>query len=207
MNLYVETNFVLELALQQEQHEACEGIIRLCEARSATLVLPAFCIAESYETLIRRANRRTQIANDLAGELRQLSRSKPYKEEIDTFRSVTGLLARSSQEEDARLIAVLERILRVVEIIPLEAGIVLNAVQYRVTYKLEPQDSIVYASVIQHLATTSQHESCFLNRNNRDFDDPDIEESLARHNCKMLFSFINGYNYIRHKVDSAPKEQ
>ena len=66
MNIYVETNFVLELAFVQEQHESCEQIVSLCEAGSATIVLPAFCIAESYETLLRRANLRAQIANDLA---------------------------------------------------------------------------------------------------------------------------------------------
>jgi predicted nucleic acid-binding protein len=203
MNIYVETNFVLELASMQEQHESCEKIIGLCEAGSATLVLPAFCIAESYETLIRRVNRRTQIANALAGELRQLSRSKPYKDEIDAFQSITGLLARSSQEEDQRLIAVLERVLKIADIIPLEAGIVLNATQYRVTYKFEPQDSIVYSSVLHHLASAGGIESCFINRNRRDFDDPDIEESLANQGCKMLFSFTNGCNYIQHCINTA----
>lgn len=130
MNIYVETNFVIELASLQEQHENCEKIIALCEAGNAILVLPAFCIAESYEPLIRRAKRQTQIASDLAGELRQLSRSKPYKDEVDAFQSITGLLARSSQEEDQRLIAVLDRVLKTANIIPLEAGIVLNATLY-----------------------------------------------------------------------------
>jgi predicted nucleic acid-binding protein len=68
MNVYVETNFILELAFMQEQYESCNRILSLCEAGSTNLVLPAFCIAESYETLIRRANRRSQIANDLAGD-------------------------------------------------------------------------------------------------------------------------------------------
>src|SRR5260221_1422501 len=111
MIVYVETNFVLELALVQEQYESCTRIIAWCEAGSAKLVLLAFCIAESYETLIRRANRRTQTANDLAGELRQLSRSEPYKGEIDAFQSITGLLARSTQEEGQRLTRTLEQIL------------------------------------------------------------------------------------------------
>jgi len=162
MNIYVETNFVIELASLQEQHESCEKIIEICEAGHATLVLPAFCIAESYEALIRRANTRTQIANDLAKELRELSRSKPYKDEIDAFQSITGLLARSSQEEDQRLIATLERILKIADIIPLEAGIVLSATQYRVTYKFKPKDSIVYSSVLHHLASIDGVESCFI---------------------------------------------
>lgn len=202
MNVYVETNFVLELAFQQEQHESCEQLIKLCEAGRATLVLPAFCIADSYETLIRRATRRTQIANDLAGELRQLSRSKPYKDEIDAFQRITDLLVRSSQEEDQRLISVLERVLNVADIIPLETRIVLNATQHRFTYKLEPQDSIVYSSVLYHLASIPKVESCFINRNSRDFDDPDIEESLAQNGCKMLFSFLNGAHYIQHRLNS-----
>lgn len=203
MKIYVETNFVLELASLQEQHESCEQIINLCEAGSATLVLPAFCIAESYETLIRRSNRRTKIANDLAGELGQLSRSKPYKEEIEAFQQITGLLVRSLQDEDQRLEAVLARILKIAEIIPLAADIVLSATQYRAKYKFEPQDAIVYSSVLDHLATAREPESCFINRNTRDFDDPDIEESLANQGCKMLFSFLNGYNYIQHRINLA----
>jgi predicted nucleic acid-binding protein len=204
MIIYVETNFVLELALVQEQHESCEKIITLCEAGSSKLVLPAFCIAESYETLVRRANRRTQIANDLAGELRQLSRSEPYRSEIEAFQNITGLLARSSQEEGQRLISTLERILKIADIIPLEAEIVRTAAQHRVIYKLEPQDSIVYASVLRHLASAMDVERCFINRNRRDFDDPDIEESLANNNCKMLFSFDKGYAYIQHRISASP---
>ncbi|NJO83104.1 MAG: hypothetical protein HC828_09975 [Blastochloris sp.] len=135
--------------------------------------------------------------------MRQLSRSKPYKGEIDAFQSITGLLARSSQEEDRRLIDVLERGLKIADIIPLEAELVLNATQYRATYKLEPQDSIVYSSVLYHLALANGVESCFINRNRRDFDDPDIEESLANQGCKMLFSFVNGYDYIQHRIKTA----
>jgi len=203
MNIYVETNFVLELAFVQEQHESCEKIIELCEKGSATCVLPAFCIAESYEQRIRRANKRTKIANELAQELGQLSRSKPYKDEIDVFQNVIGLFARASQEEDHRLLAVLERVLRIADIVPLEAGVVLEATQYRARYKLGPQDSIVYSSVLHHLASAGGRESCFINKDRGDFDDPDIEESLANRGCKMLFRFDNGYSYIQYLVDSA----
>jgi predicted nucleic acid-binding protein len=203
MNIYVETNFVLELAFVQEQHESCEQIIGWCEAGSTTLVLPAFCIAESYETLIRRATRRTQIANDLLKELRQLSRSRPYKDDIEAFQSITGLLARSLQEEDQRLIAVLERVLKIADIIPLESQIFLNATQHRVMYKLEPQDSIVYSSVLHHLVSEGEAESCFINKDRKDFYDPDIDESLTDKGCKMLFSFIDGSNYVQHCINTA----
>lgn len=79
MNVYVESNFVLELALLQEQQDSCEKIIALCEADKAHLVIPAYSLIEPYETIIRYAKNRIKISNDLAMEVKQLSRSRPYK--------------------------------------------------------------------------------------------------------------------------------
>jgi predicted nucleic acid-binding protein len=198
MNIYVETNFILELAFLQNEHESCDRILTLCEDRRAVLVLPAFCLAESYETLIRRAKSRKETANDLERELRQLGRSRPYKDDIDALQSVVGLLVRSAEEEDRRLISALERISRIAEIVPFEAGIVLSVGACRDKFKLTSQDSIVYLSVLQHLAAAGGADACFINRNRKDFDDPYIEESLASHGCKMLFSFVKGCQYLEH---------
>jgi len=111
MNVYVESNFVLELALFQEQYEDCENILSICEAGKATLVLPAFCIVEPYETLVRRAKHRSNLSRDLAAELGQLIRSEPYREEVDTLQDVTNILIRSSEEDKQSLNQTLDRIL------------------------------------------------------------------------------------------------
>jgi predicted nucleic acid-binding protein len=195
MNVYVETNFILELAFVQDEREKCERILELCESGRAALVLPAFCLAESYEMLGRRAKRRRQIENDLKEELRQLERSEPYKDEIDALRGVTGLLVRSAAEDDRRLTAVLERTSRIAAIIPLEADIISNIRVCRETYRLEPQDLIVYLSVQRHLASAGGEESCFIVRD-KHFADPDIIETLAKRGCKMLFSFAEGCLYM-----------
>jgi hypothetical protein len=42
MTVYAESNFVLEYALEQEQCESCEEIVRIAEARLIEFVLPAF---------------------------------------------------------------------------------------------------------------------------------------------------------------------
>jgi len=203
MNVYIETNFVLELAFVQEQHDACAKILALCETGIAHLVLPAFCIAESYERLIRRANNRRQIANDLEPELREISRSEPYVSEVDALQSITSLLVRCSQDEDQRLNNVLEQLLAVADVIPFETGILLNAARYRVEFKLGPQDSFVYSSVMHHLGSTARGESCFINKDRRDFADPDIEEALMNQGCKILFRFDDGYGYIQHRLGAT----
>ena len=202
MNVYVETNFVLELAFVQEQHESCERIVALCEAQRASLVLPAFCIAESYETLIRRGNARKAKWEEFARELGQLKRSEPYKDEIDAYQSITGLISRSKDEEKQRLNAVLERLSKIAQLIPIDAAVFLDAVSHGTTYKLEPQDAIVFSSVLRHLALANDVESCFVSKDRKAFDDPDIVEMLAKQECKTLFSFIDGCNYIEHRVDT-----
>ena len=202
MDVYAESNFVLELALLQEQFASCEKIIELCEVGKAHLILPAYSLIEPYETIVRYAKNRTRVANDLATEVKQLSRSKPYQEEIDALQKITGFLDRSQAEEKERLRTTIDRLLVVSEIIPLEAQILAAASKYQLDHDLSPQDSIVYASVLHHLSASNSIAKCFLNRNSKDFDDPDIEDALTKYGCKMLFSFDNGYGYISSQVGS-----
>jgi len=205
MDVYVESNFVLELALLQEQFESCERIIELCEMGKAHLILPAYSLIEPYETIVRYAKNRKKISNDLATEAKQLSRSKPYQDEINALQKITGFLIRSQEEEKERLRSTLDRLLAVAEIIPLDAQIISAAGKYQLDRELSPQDSIVYASVICHLNQSASVDKCFLNRNSKDFDDPDIVDALDRYSCKMLFSFNNGYDYISNQIKSVDR--
>ena len=202
MDVYAESNFVLELALLQEQHESCEKIIGLSEAGKTQLILPAYSLTEPYETIVRYAKNRTRVSHDLATEVKQLSRSKPYQEEIDALQRVTGFLVRSQEEEKERLRSTVDRLIAVSEIIPLDAPILSEARKYQLDHDLSPQDSIVYASVLNHLSRSSSAAKCFLNRNSKDFDDPDIEDALNHYGCKMLFSFDDGYGYISSQIGS-----
>ncbi|MCW5880438.1 MAG: DUF4935 domain-containing protein [Anaerolineae bacterium] len=199
MKVYVETNFILELAFLQEQLDSCQNIVQLCSDERATLVLPMFCVAETYETLIRRKKERDRVAEVLGQQLRQVSRSLPYKAAIDALQDITALLVRSSEEEDQRLQRALDTLLRLTDLVPLTPTVVTDATRYRTAYDLEPQDALVLASVINHIVGEGVTQSCFLNRNNKDFDDSDIHDLLSTHGCKMLFSFEQGYNYIQYR--------
>jgi hypothetical protein len=65
MNVYVESNFVLEQALEQEQCESCDRLIGMASARSLQLVIPAFSLAEPHGTLLNKKNARSRLDNDL----------------------------------------------------------------------------------------------------------------------------------------------
>jgi predicted nucleic acid-binding protein len=194
--VYVETNFILEMAFSQEQVDSCESILSLCESGKANLIIPSFSIGECFEALVRKAKTRKELASKISQELRQISRSGSYREEVAATQGITALLVRSSEEDESRLDFALRRILVVTEIIPLDASVIAAAESSRRTYRLGHQDSVVYASVVAHLRSYPSKNSCFLNRNSRDFDDPDIESTLNESNCKMLFRFDTGFEYI-----------
>ena len=67
-------------------------------------------------------------------------------------------------------------------------------------YDLSGQDSIVLASVLAHLELDAPVESCFLNRNTRDFDDPDIRDRLEAFRCKFFAKFDAGLAYISTRI-------
>ena len=99
MNVYVESNFVLELALLQEQSASCEELVDLGAKGLVSLVVPAYCLAEPYETLIRRWRDRLGLKRTVDGQLTQLARTSTYSDHLERFSDITSLLVSSADEE------------------------------------------------------------------------------------------------------------
>ncbi len=197
MNIYVETNFILELTFQQEQWVSCEQILELCQTGQSKLIIPAYSLAEPHEKLNRQAKSRRKLKQSLDSELRQLSRTIPYQSRIKSIQDIASLLIQSNAEEQQRFIDCRERLLHTGEIIPLTAAILLEAAAYEVPYNLGAQDALIYASVISHLRQYKPQTACFLNRNSKDFDIPNIVDELQALNCKMIPRFDHGYNFLQ----------
>jgi predicted nucleic acid-binding protein len=197
VNVYVETNFILELTFEQEQCSSCEQVLLLCETEKARLIIPAYSLAEPHEKLNCQARLRRELQQSLDAELRQLSRSGSYKNRIISFQSIGSLITQSNEEEQSRFSSYRQRLLDTGEVIALTTDVLLQAASYEATYTLTPQDAIVYASVIEHLRLNQPRQSCFLNCNSKDFGNPDIVDELAQLNCRMIPRFDHGYQFIR----------
>ena len=70
MIVLAESNFVLELALRQEQFEHAQRILGLAEEKHLRLVVPACSLTEPYQTLIRRRRERKEFSRKLQDELK-----------------------------------------------------------------------------------------------------------------------------------------
>jgi hypothetical protein len=69
MIVYVETNFCLELAFQQEEEAQAEEILQLAGAGRYESVFPQFAVCEPFSTLNRYDNERRRFFNDLNRQL------------------------------------------------------------------------------------------------------------------------------------------
>jgi predicted nucleic acid-binding protein len=201
MNVYAETNFVLELVFQQEQYSSCEEILRLCEDGAFHLLIPAYCLAEPHEKLKRQYRERGELQQALNRELRQLARTASYKSRISSIQDISSLIVQSNIEEKQRFEQYRSRLLSIATIIPLTIETLAEASKCESVYNLAPQDAIVFASIIHHLSSYLPSQSCFLNRNSKDFDNPDIVVELHRNNCRMIPRFDQGYDFIRAQLE------
>jgi hypothetical protein len=200
MNVYVESNFVLEHALEQEQCESCEELIRLASAGSIRLLVPAFSLAEPHIALARKGKARSRLIEELEWHRSELGRSRPYREALDKFSDLTALLSGSAEREGAGLQRAIDEMLKVAEVIPLDSDVFGYADVMKFVRAMSAQDSIVLASIVLHLRDAAPAESCFLNRNSKDFDDPNVREMLDGFNCRFFARFDDGLHFVEARL-------
>ena len=99
MNVYVESNFVLEHALEQEEYDSCAQIIRLAADRHLNLVIPAFSLAEPHQAIFSSAKTRSRLGEDLRIQLREIGRSRRHRELPAAFDALAAALIASARFE------------------------------------------------------------------------------------------------------------
>lgn len=208
MNIFVETNFVIEVALEQQEVAACEALLQLATAHSIRLLVPAYSFIEPHENFTRRHSDREALRSRMSNELTQLARSTPLTERVTASRDLVKLLVDSTEYETTRLDEVKRRIWAIAEVLPLDLFVLESAADCQRRFDLSAQDAIVYASIHRKLQDDHTAESCFISRNPKDFDNPDLRQDLAGFNCKYFSSFVISIQYIKHVLaHGSPGEE
>ena len=204
MNVFVETNFVIEVALEQQEAPSCETLIQLATQRRIRLLVPAYSFVEPHETFTRRRMDREALRARVASELAQLARSTPLAERVGAAEDIVKLLADSTDYETMRLGQVKQRLWAAAEVLPLDAAVLRSAAERQRRFDLSAQDAVVYASIRARLEVDHAADSCFVSRNPGDFDDPALHQDLASFRCRYLSSFTTAVQYITHTLHAAP---
>lgn len=197
MIVYVESNFVLEIALGQEQSQAAEGMLRHAEAGSSDLRYPEFSLAEPFATITERGRARRRLTNTLEEQVRQLSRSRPHRQDVIRLQPAPLILASIEKREIDLLQSAVERLLRIGTSLTLDLAVFQRATSYQARYGLSPQDSLIYASIVEDLERQIRSEpKLFVSRNWRDFRDPGLVAELQAHGCTLVTDFAVALSHV-----------
>ncbi|MGI8550397.1 MAG: hypothetical protein ACR2PL_06295 [Dehalococcoidia bacterium] len=197
MNVYVESGFVLTLALQQEEHQAAEQILELARQRRMSLRMPAFSLSEPFATVQYRANNRHRLIDELRKELRELGRTRPHVSLARDLDQYTIQMAQVLQTQLAAMEATVLELSRHCQLLQLDATVLDRASSYKTAYNLRLPDAIILVSIVLDLERAlAPGDSVFISQNVKDFENPSIQDTLQRLNCKYLADFTNAVRFI-----------
>jgi predicted nucleic acid-binding protein len=143
VNVFVESNFVLELVREQQEAPSCRKLVGLANAKSIRLFLPAYSFIEPHETLTRRKLDRDALQSQVSWELTQLARSEQLAERASASQEIVKLLIESSEYEATQIENVKQRLWSVSEVLPLDLKVLRTAAECQADYNLSAQDAIV----------------------------------------------------------------
>jgi uncharacterized protein with PIN domain len=197
MIVILETTFIVEVVLEQDEADACEKI--LSEASDAIrLVLPAFSIAEAGMMLERRrGERRDFIDHELARHSKDVSRSKVLARYSRTLGDLEKELFTAQAAEAHRFSDFCSRRFETVD---LSEQILMDAINFRSMGIMERlPDAIVLGSVLAFLDAMkfpSSEAICFVTRDAA-FGARHVNELLRGFGCKYLGSFNAALGWIQ----------
>jgi hypothetical protein len=210
MIVVVETNFILELVLQQEHSSACEEILALCSRPNGTrLVIPAFAVAEAGMKLERhRGERRVFIQKDVARYVRESGRARVLRSFEGVVRQLDKELIRAENDEADRWLDFRVVTLGTIEIIPLTADMLEETIALQLGKEIDQlPDALVFASLKGYLqgldASEAETPRCFISTDKKAFGKSRIVQQLGLLNCAYIDSFVNAVAHMRHLPPSA----
>lgn len=192
MHVFVESNFVLELAFQQTEHSFCQRILTAAEQGYLTLIVPQYALTEVFQTLGSRRIARAKLRDLLAKEIEQHRReAEADSPSMDTLEQLlNNLLTTRTLTQKSRLFEIAATLARVAPGPNLTADIMEEAQRQEQVHGLSPQDALVYASVIAGIRVLPiDVPKLFITRNKNDFNKTQLVQELQTHQCELLFNF------------------
>lgn len=148
MRVYAESNFVLEIVLEQEQHRACEELISLALGGAIELAVPVFAMLEPHGTIVRREMEGDRLRKELTLRIRELQRTASMAADASRLRDASELLIRAEHNASKRFLEIRARLLDAARIIALDGTALRAAAALVDEFGLKLPDAVMLASVL-----------------------------------------------------------
>jgi predicted nucleic acid-binding protein len=213
MLVYVESNFILELALEQEEVRPAKEILRLAESRKLEFVFPIFALIECFQKIIRNGEERQKLYNEqLHKQLEQLRRSELHKLFLPNFQSASLDLLEIKKIERKSLEATTTQLLSASRSIDINPMVFEQAIKKYQSKGLELDDALIYAAIINDIQQQAQNEAkIFISRDTRAFGkrsiySGEIESELKLYNCTYIPRFEDALKRIESLLSQNEQE-
>jgi predicted nucleic acid-binding protein len=194
MIVIVETNFIIELALEQAEAEQVKSIVEWAEEKRINLAIPAFAFMEAYVNLALQSKRRNDIQNRLRAEIDQMSRSRAYVRLSQSPNSIIQALSSFDTEHRSKLAQVTQRLSAVSQLISVTDEVIEKIPERRDGLDLETGDACICACVECYARDLKGAASYFVTK------DKDFERArglLEAHQCRLITGFGAAFGAIR----------
>lgn len=189
MNLYIETNFILELTKGQAQSPACERILSPGYA-GVELCIPGFCFVEARNALRQDNSRRSAVVNELVRELSQMENTSfalPAPR-LDILMGVRASFVSASTYYLERLDGTISDIRTRARVLDVESHLIDEVGRIMAAHELEAFDAYILLTVLEDIRKTGAERSVFATQD-RDFANDSVIDLLAGAGCSLVTSY------------------
>jgi predicted nucleic acid-binding protein len=199
--LYVESNFILELVLEQEQSQAVEELLLLAERKELILAAPAFALVEPIWTLENSKGSR-ELLIGLEKLRTEISRSSDKEHEQAQLQAMIATVRNLHSDRQYRLGLVTHRFVHNASLLPLNTESIQLSFNLERPLYLDPFDAIMLASILVDLKSPSKDESkVFASLDKKAFAANAVREHLGVHNCQHIPGFSDTLEFIRARIN------
>lgn len=201
INVYIETNFLLNIAKKQEESFYSSKILRLAKNKKIILILPIYCIPESYSALFRKHELFRKLKRRAITVLDDINRSRLHKPIYEVYKNLPTEIAVIIQREVNRLDKVITEVWKSAKILNSSSEIHKKGIVFRTTLDLQHEmDAAIFSTIENDLKTTkSSAEKIFLTADEKMLT-PELIKLLSQRNCTCFHSFMKAYKFIENRI-------
>lgn len=189
ITLYIETNFFIGFAKNQEQ-EAEELVYSTSPEKMSLIeiVTPAICCMESLSVLEDERTRRNRFQVNLEREISELRGNTNSEYSVEIMKSLQN--AKYNNEKMAndiniRLFEILEWAKNSVEFIQLKPDILSTSLENVLI--TDPTDNLILHCILDHAKTSLNKQKVLLSGNSKDFGTKEIKGILQEAGIQRYF--------------------
>jgi hypothetical protein len=188
--VYLETNFLFELATGRDTNDSCVSLLQWCREEQIALRIPAHALLETRTALRRRAAIQTGVARDLQDQHRDVDRART-RDLADLYLTAAQHLKNSADVERQYLMSLSEELLHLATILPTDREVLLHSERFRIAKVLTGDgDLLNFASIIRDLDLRKSGgdvaQSMFITG---DADFANVRQWLQPYSCDLLTSY------------------